>query len=174
MMNQPIPGRADDADTTLHAQASGRADQPASRTLIPPVCHAQPGRCGADLNRVHLTGCLGSEPLLTDVGDHPVATLTLACTRHGCAAEGQLHVETTWFTLAAWEDLAVYCGRWLHSGDRVYVEGRLHDGADDAAPMRIGRYTIVLERIILLTPGGGPADDRACLGAMHTESSVAA
>lgn len=106
---------------------------------------------GADLNRVHLTGRLGSEPLLYDVGDHPNAALTLVSERHYLTGSGALQVEAIWFNLSASEELADYCGRSLHKHDRVYVEGYLHLWTEIRPPASYGCHTIVLDRIVLLS-----------------------
>lgn len=103
-----------------------------------------------DLNLVHLTGTLGSEPLLCDVGDHPTATLTLASERRWRSAVGTVQIETTWFNLTAWEELAEHCGRLFHQGDRVYVEGYLHLWNETRPPHSYACHSIVLDRIILL------------------------
>jgi len=116
----------------------------------------------ADLNRVHLTGRLGSEPLLYNVGDHPVADLTLVGERRWRTGTGALQLETTWFTLSAWEELAEHCGRWLHQHDRVYVEGALQRWSASCGPSRSASHTIVLDRVVLLdthrTPTGRATD----------------
>lgn len=113
----------------------------------------QDGWCDADLNRVHLTGWLGSEPLLYDVGDHPVASMALASERRWCGPAGLLQRETTWFNLTAWEELAAYCGRLLHQGDRIYVEGTLQLWTELRGPVSYACYTITLDRIVLLAAG---------------------
>lgn len=115
-----------------------RARRPASP---PPVADA-------DLNRVHLTGRLGGEPRLVSVADHPVALLALGCQRRGVGAQGAQELETTWLTLTAWEELAEQCGRLLHAGDRIYVEGQLHQGEAHAPGP-----TIIIDRLVLLAPG---------------------
>ena len=115
----------------------------------------------ADLNRVQLTGVLGSEPLLYDVGDHPVAALALACQRRWRTPCGDLQVATIWFNLSAWEELAEQCGRQLHQGDRVYVEGYLHLWTETRAPHSYACHTVVLDRIVLLAASHSTADEEA-------------
>lgn len=110
-----------------------------------------------DLNRVLLTGRLGSEPLLYDVGDHPVARLALACERRWRVPGGAVQLETSWFELSAWEELALYCGRLLHQGDRVYVEGSLELWSELYGRASYACHTIVLERIVLLAAAQGAA-----------------
>jgi single stranded DNA-binding protein len=112
----------------------------------------------ADLNRIQLTGILGSEPLLYDVGDHPVAALALACQSRWRTPSGTVQLATTWFNLSAWEELAEQCGRQLHRGDRIYVEGYLHLWTETRPPQSYACHTVVLERIILLAAGGGAVE----------------
>jgi single stranded DNA-binding protein len=114
----------------------------------------------ADLNRIQLTGVLGSEPLLYDVGDHPVAALALACQRRWRTPSGAVQLATIWFNLSAWEELAEQCGRQLHRGDRVYVEGYLHLWTETRPPQSYPCHTIVLERIVLLAAGGDAAESQ--------------
>lgn len=109
----------------------------------------------ADLNRVQLTGVLGGEPLLSDVGDHPIARLGLASARRWQTPAGRIQLETIWFNLTAWEELAAYCGRALHGGDRVYVEGRLHLWHERYGRWSAACHTVVLDRIVLLSPARG-------------------
>lgn len=97
-----------------------------------------------DLNRVLLTGRLDGEPLIWQVGDHPLATLRLM--RHACEA----------FQLTAWEELAEWCGRALRAGDHIYAEGRRCVAAD-------GRHEVVLDRVMLLARPTPPAASAAVI-----------
>jgi hypothetical protein len=117
---------------------------------------ALPTYTDADLNRVQLTGTLGSEPLLVDVGDHPVAFLALACTRQWTDPDGTPRHEITWISLRAWEERAEQCGRLLHHGDRVYVEGRLQLWSELRGGMSCLCHAVDLERIVLLAAGPRP------------------
>lgn len=134
-----------------------RSQQPALAAAAVPCAAvaAAPVHTSADsdLNRVHLTGTLGSEPMLYTIGDHPVADLALACRRCWPTATGADEVETTWINLRAWEEIAEQCGRLLHSGDRVYVEGSLHLWNARSARQSHPCHTIVIDRIVLLTAG---------------------
>jgi len=131
-------------------RAAAATTQAGAACSAPPVSPSAPARDAADLNRVHLTGTLGSEPLLYDVGDHAVAALTLACARRWRTAAGAMEHETIWLNLTAWEALAEQCGRLLHCGDHLYVEGKLHLGTDQHVAQRAAYPLIVLDRIVLL------------------------
>lgn len=137
---QPTPTRRSPlAARTAALLGRTRASAPAA--IASPVTDA-------DLNRVQLTGRLGGEPRLVSVADHPVALLALGCQRRSIGAQGAQELETTWLTLTAWEELAEQCGRLLHAGDRIYVEGRLHHGEAQAPGP-----TIIIDRLVLLAPG---------------------
>lgn len=154
----PLPARTAALLQRLRAQARGAA------AGVPAGVPGSEQLDDADLNRVQLTGCLGGEPLLYDVGDHPVAALALACERRWRASSGAIKVETTWFNLTAWEELAERCGRLLHRGDRVYIEGRLHLWTEACAAQSYACHTVALDRIVLLAAGGfvprRPKDNR--------------
>lgn len=151
---------------TLALLARLRAEGKAPTSRRPPsvVMPSPSAHCidRIDLNRVHLSGTLGSEPLLYDIGDHPVAALALASQRRWRAASGVTELETTWFNLAAWEELAEQCGRLLHRGDQVYVEGALHVWTERRGHQSYGCHTVVLDRVVLLdtprTPNGRATD----------------
>ncbi|NTU79262.1 MAG: single-stranded DNA-binding protein [Chloroflexales bacterium] len=107
-----------------------------------------------DLNRVQLTGRLGGAPRLRDVGERRVASLRLANDRRWRSSDGATHKETDWYNLTAWGSLAGICETLLHTGDRVYVEGRLRLSTYDRDGATHQGHEIVLERLILLARNG--------------------
>lgn len=125
-----------------------------------------------DLNRVHLTGWLGSEPLLRDVGEHPVAELCLVSTRCWRAADGRLELARTWFNLTATDELAEHCARLLHQGDRVYLEGTLQLWSEQRGSHSALCHTILLDRIDLLVPGSGGAASGTAEGVIRRRQLV--
>jgi single-strand DNA-binding protein len=132
----------------LHVETHCTVDRPSLRTQrTQPQAPPLPD---ADLNRVHLTGILGSVPVLYTSGDHPVAALCLRCTERWQTPDGRLKSETFWYNLTAWEGLAEYCGRSVHPGDRVYVEGRLHLTSTVQGPNSFMTLTIIVDRIVIL------------------------
>lgn len=105
-----------------------------------------------DLNQTQLTGRLAGEPALLSVSDHTVALLSLISQRRVAAVCGRTQVESTVLRLAAWEELAEWCGRALRAGDRIYVEGVLCN-ADEGAWIAPFQETIVMvDRLVLLSP----------------------
>ena len=103
-----------------------------------------------DLNRVQLTGRLAIEPLLYDVGDHPVAALHLACEGRRYVEAGRFELTHNFYRRTAWEELANECGRCLHAGDRIYVVGQLRLFSFWSAGVEHTTHEIVLERMVLL------------------------
>ena len=78
------------------------------------------------LNKVMIIGNLGREPEMryTPSG-RPVTTFSVATSRTWNTSEGEKHVETEWFNVVAWSNLAEICKQYLSKGQQVYIEGRL-------------------------------------------------
>jgi single-strand DNA-binding protein len=73
-----------------------------------------------------IIGNLGREPEMryTPSG-RPVTTFSVATSRTWNTSEGEKHVETEWFNVVAWSNLAEICKQYLTKGQQVYIEGRL-------------------------------------------------
>jgi single-strand DNA-binding protein len=79
-----------------------------------------------DLNKVMLIGRLGADPEMRyTASGSPVTTFRLAVGRQWRDSAGEIHDETDWFNIVAWNRLAETCNQYLTRGTRVYVEGRL-------------------------------------------------
>ncbi len=79
-----------------------------------------------DLNKVMLIGRLGADPEMRyTASGSPVTTFRLAVGRQWRDNAGEIHDETEWFNIVAWNRLAETCNQYLTRGARVYVEGRL-------------------------------------------------
>jgi single-strand DNA-binding protein len=78
------------------------------------------------LNKIQLIGHLGRDPELafTPTGK-AVARFSLAVSRPRSRQQAEQRDDTQWFSIVAWERLAETCERLLHTGDKVYVEGRI-------------------------------------------------
>ena len=130
----------------------------------------------ADLNRVQLSGRLDREQVLIDVGDHHVAALHLVCERSWLTRSGATEWGQDAFRLTAWEELADTCGRLLHAGDRVYVEGRLRLYSSWLGGVEHTAHEILLDRIVLLTSPTSRHRDQnpstSCSGARYLEPST--
>lgn len=78
------------------------------------------------LNKVMIIGHLGREPemRITPSG-RPITTFTLACNRTWNSTDGERHIETEWFNIVTWGNLAEICKQYLSRHQQVYIEGRL-------------------------------------------------
>ena len=105
------------------------------------------------LNKVMIIGHLGRDPEMryTPSGK-PVTTFTVATSRSWNTSEGEKHVETEWFNVVAWSNLAEICKQYLTKGQQVYIEGRLQtrhwedqEGNKHSATEIVASEMIVLE-----------------------------
>jgi single-strand DNA-binding protein len=78
------------------------------------------------LNKVMLIGNLGRDPEMryTPSG-RPVTTFTIATSRSWNTADGERRIETEWFNVVTWGNLAEICKQHLIKGQQCYIEGRL-------------------------------------------------
>lgn len=78
------------------------------------------------VNKVILVGNLGKDPELryTPSGT-AVATFSLATSERYKDREGQQQEKTEWHNIVAWRNLAEICGKYLHKGKQVYIEGKI-------------------------------------------------
>lgn len=115
-----------------------------------------------DLNKVLIIGRLGADPELryTATGT-PVATFRVAASRQWRDPNGNLHDETEWFNVVAWNRLAEICHQYLSRGARVYVEGRLQTRTweDPQTGQSRSRVEVVAQDMILLEQRESRADD---------------
>ncbi|MBW6508576.1 MAG: single-stranded DNA-binding protein [Desulfuromonadales bacterium] len=84
------------------------------------------------VNKVILVGNLGKDPELryTPSGT-AVATFSLATTERYKDREGQRQEKTEWHNIVAWRQLAEICGKFLHKGKQVYIEGKIQTRSYD-------------------------------------------
>lgn len=114
----------------------------------------------ASLNSVTLVGHMGQDPKVncTQSGI-AVANLSVATSMRVKGADGQYTDKTEWHKVTAWDKTAEFCGKYLHMGSLVLVEGRIEtrkwqdkDGQD--------RYSteIVANRVQCLDKRDSPGD----------------
>lgn len=114
------------------------------------------------LNRVTLIGNLTRDPNLryTPSGAS-VCSFGLATNRSWTPADGGEKQEKAEFhNIVAWGKLADICGQLLHTGDKVYLEGRIQTRdwkTDDGQDRRITE--IVIENMIFLSSRSGKNPD---------------
>ena len=108
------------------------------------------------MNKVMLIGNVGREP---DVryydADQAVATFPLATTERGYTLPNGTNVpeRTDWHNIVLWRGLAKVAERYVHKGDKIYVEGRLrYRNYDYQKGMRRSIAEVIVENMELLSP----------------------
>lgn len=109
-------------------------------------------RYSSSLNKVMIIGNLGGEPEMRFTPNgNPVTTFSVAANRVYNTPDGERKEETEWFSIVAWSRLAENCNRFLTKGQKIYVEGRLHnrtwDGNDG---QKHSRVEIIASNVIFL------------------------
>jgi single-strand DNA-binding protein len=136
------------------------------RTIPPETANG--GDEMASINKVILIGNLGADPEVryTPAGK-AVATFKLATTEQWTGKDGEKGERTEWHRVVAWERLGEICGKYLHKGKQVYIEGKIQTKQwEDRDGNK--RYTteIIAQTMKMLGPagksgssGGAPSDD---------------
>lgn len=103
-----------------------------------------------------LIGNVGKEP---DVkyydADQAVAQFPLATTERGYVLQNGTRVpdRTDWHNIVMWRELAKIAERYVHKGDKIYVEGRIrYRYYDDKKGQRRFIAEIYADNMELLTP----------------------
>lgn len=125
------------------------------------------------VNRVTLVGNLGADPeMRSTTSGVRVATLSVATSRNWKNAQGQEQTATEWHRVILWRGLAEVAEKYLHKGDRVYLEGRIEyrqwqgqDGQTMYSTEIVGHELVMLgspsssgSRTRQPQPAGAPAD----------------
>ena len=119
------------------------------------------------LNKIMIIGRLGRDPEMryTPSG-RPVTSFSVATSRSWSTSEGERRVETEWFNVVAWGNLAEICKQHLAKGQQVYIEGRLQTRSwDDAEGNKHTSVEIVANEMIMLS------ERREAEGASDVEES---
>ena len=108
------------------------------------------------MNKVMLIGNVGKDPEVryVDYGQ-PVARLTMATTERGYTLQNGTRVpdRTEWHSVILWRRLAEIVERYVHKGDKLYVEGRIHYATYDDKQGERQHYTeIWADNLELLSP----------------------
>lgn len=86
------------------------------------------------MNKVMLIGNVGADPDVRYVdSDVAVASVRLATTERGYTMPNGTVVpdRTDWHNLVLWRGLAKVVEQYVHKGDKLYVEGKLHTRSYD-------------------------------------------
>ena len=115
------------------------------------------------VNKVILVGNLGKDPELryTSAGT-AVATFSLATSERYKDKSGEQQDKTEWHNIVTWRNLAEICGKYLHKGKQVYIEGRIQTRSyDDRDGNKKYMTEIVADQMQML---GSKGDDGGSRG----------
>ena len=127
------------------------------------------------MNKVMLIGNVGTEP---DVhyfeADQAVAKLRLATTERGYTLPNGTQVpdRTDWHNLLFDRRLAKIVEKYVHKGDKLYVEGRLRNRSyDDKRGIRHQYTEIEVENMEFLTPRTSVSSTKSSLSSQQTQTN---
>ncbi len=108
------------------------------------------------VNKVILLGNVGKEPdIKTMDNGNKVANFSLATSERGYTlANGtQVPDRTEWHNLIAWKGLAEIIEKYVHKGDKLYVEGKIRTRSyDDSKGAKRYVTEIYVDQLELLSP----------------------
>jgi len=108
------------------------------------------------LNKVMLIGNVGQEPEVRYVDQNtPVAQLRMATSERGYTlANGtQVPERTEWHTVLLWRNLAETVEKYVHKGDKLYIEGKLrYRTYDDRNGVRRTVVEVWADNMEMLSP----------------------
>ena len=115
------------------------------------------------MNKVMLIGNVGKEPEVRYVDQGvAVARISLATTERGYTLQNGTQVpdHTDWHSVILWRRLAEIVEKYVHKGDKIYVEGRIRYRAYDTQKGERRYVTEVLvDNMELLSPKPEPTGD---------------
>ena len=108
------------------------------------------------MNKVMLIGNVGVDPEIRYVDQGvAVARVRLATTERGYTLPNGTQVpdRTDWHTVLLWRKLAEIVEKYVHNGDKLYIEGRIrYTTWDDKQGQRHNATEIWADNMELLTP----------------------
>ena len=110
------------------------------------------------INKVILVGNLGKDPeLIKTPSGISLCKFSMATTERFKNKQGEQQTQTEWHNIVVWGGLAETCGKWLHKGKQVYIEGKLQTtNYEDNSGTKRYRTEIVANSMQML---GRAADD---------------
>ena len=105
------------------------------------------------VNKVILIGNLGKDPEVKYLESKvPVANFTLATNSSWKDKDGSKKEHTEWHNIVLWRGLAELAEKYLHKGDKIYLEGKLRTRSWDDKD-NVKRYTteVIGENMTMLS-----------------------
>ncbi len=117
------------------------------------------------MNKVMLIGNVGKDPEVRYVDQgKAVARLTMATTERGYTLQNGTQVpdRTEWHNVILWNRLAEIVEHYVHKGDKLYIEGRIHYASYDDKQGKRQHYTeIWADNMEMLTPKSNTSSQQA-------------
>lgn len=112
------------------------------------------------INKVILIGHVGNEPRVFEKAETLIVQLSLATTEKGYTLNNGTQVpdRTDWHNIVLWRKVADIARKYVHKGDKIYIEGKLRTRSYDDEKTGQKKYIteIVADVIELLTPKNQP------------------
>ena len=112
------------------------------------------------INKVILIGHVGNEPKVFEKAETLIVQLSLATTEKGYTLQNgtQIPDRTDWHNIVLWRKVADIARKYVHKGDKIYIEGKLRTRSYDDEKSGQKRFVteVVADVIELLTPKNQP------------------
>lgn len=112
------------------------------------------------INKVILIGHVGGEPKVFEKAETLIVQLSLATTEKGYTLSNGTQVpdRTEWHNIVLWRKVADIARKYVHKGDKIYIEGKLRTRSYDDEKSGQKKYVteVVADAIELLTPKNQP------------------
>ena len=110
------------------------------------------------VNKVILIGNVGKDPDVRSLDSGvAVATFSLATTERGYTLQNGTQVpdRTEWHNIVLWRGLAQTAEKYVHKGDKLYIEGKIRSRSyDDQNGVKRSIVEIFADNMEMLTPRG--------------------
>ena len=110
------------------------------------------------VNKVILIGNVGKDPDVRYLDNGvAVATFSLATTERGYTLQNGTQVpdRTEWHNIVLWRGLAQTAEKYVHKGDKLYIEGKIRSRSyDDQNGIKRNIVEIFADNMEMLTPRG--------------------
>ena len=107
------------------------------------------------ISKAIIIGNLGKDPEVRQANGATLVRFSVATTRKAFTTKNgtQVPEKTNWHNIFVRGDLALVCAQYLHTGDKVYIEGELNYEQYTNKQGQVVPYTeIVADKIDFLTP----------------------
>lgn len=108
------------------------------------------------INKVILIGHVGNEPRVFEKAETLIVQLSLATTEKGYTLQNGTQVpdRTEWHNVVLWRRVAEIARKYVHKGDKIYIEGKLRTRSYDDEKSGQKKFVteIVADVIEMLTP----------------------